>query len=47
VFLNLIENAPFNIGKTKLYDVVGANWFAFACKLSWDYGSQEFVAFVA
>ncbi len=47
VFLNLIENAPFNIGKTKLYDGVGANLFAFACKLSWDYGNQGFVAFVA
>ncbi len=47
VFLNLIENAPFNIGKTKLYDGVGANLFAFACKLSWDYGNQGFVAFIA
>ncbi len=47
MFLNLIENAPFNIGKTKLYDGVGANLFAFACKLSWDYGNQGFVAFVA
>lgn len=47
VFLNLVENAPFNIGKTKLYDGVGGNLFAFACKLSWDYGNQGFVAFVA
>ncbi|MCE2963973.1 MAG: hypothetical protein ACK5UE_07285 [Chitinophagales bacterium] len=47
VFLNLIENAPFNVGKDKLYDGVGGNLFAFACKLSWDYGNQGFVAFVA
>jgi hypothetical protein len=38
IFVNLIENAPFNIGKKKLYEGVPGNLFAFACKLSWIMG---------
>jgi hypothetical protein len=47
VFVNLIENAPFNIGKKKLYEGVPGNLFAFACKLSWDNGNQGFVSFIS
>jgi hypothetical protein len=47
VFVSIIENAPFNIGKTKLYRGVPANLFAFACKVSWDLGNQGSVAFVS
>jgi hypothetical protein len=36
VFVSLIENAPFNIGKEKRYKGVPANVSAYACKLSWD-----------
>ena len=47
VFVSIIENAPFNIGKTKLYKGVPANLFAYACKVSWDLGNQGAVAFVS
>lgn len=47
IFVNLIENAPFNIGKLKLYEGVPGNLFAFACKLSWDKGNQGFVSFIS
>ena len=47
IFINLVENAPFNIGKKKLYEGVPGNLFAFACKLSWDNGNQGLVSFVS
>lgn len=47
VFMHLIESAPFNYGKPKLYEGVPANLVAFACKMSWDYGYQGFIAFVS
>jgi hypothetical protein len=47
IFMNLLENAPFNIGKTKLYEGVAGNLVAFACKLSFQYGFDGFVAFTA
>jgi hypothetical protein len=47
VFVSLIENAPFNIGKEKLYKGVPANLFAYACKLSWDLGNEGAIAFVS
>lgn len=47
VFVSIIENAPFNVGKTKLYKGVPANLFAYACKVSWDLGNQGSVAFVS
>ncbi|MBK8623134.1 MAG: hypothetical protein IPN79_15590 [Saprospiraceae bacterium] len=47
IFVNLIENAPFNIGRQKLYEGIPGNLFAFACKLSWDNGNQGFVSFIS
>lgn len=47
IFVNLVENAPFNIGKKKLYEGVPGNLFAFACKMSWDKGYQGFVSFIS
>lgn len=47
VFINLLESAPFNIGKTKLYEGVPGNLVAFACKLSFQRGSEGFVSFRA
>ncbi|MBK9632042.1 MAG: hypothetical protein IPO62_13430 [Saprospiraceae bacterium] len=47
IFVNIIENAPFNIGKNKLYEGVPGNLFAFACKMSWDCGYQGFVSFIS
>jgi len=45
LYLHLIENAPFNKGKFKLYQGVPGNLFAFACKLSRDRGYEGIVAF--
>ena len=45
MFLHLIENAPFNKGKEKLYEGVAGNLVAFACRLSFQRGSDGFVSF--
>ena len=47
VFMNLLESAPFNIGKGKLYEGVAGNLVAYACKLSFQKGFDGFVAFTA
>ncbi|MGH2643251.1 MAG: hypothetical protein ACRDE2_04835 [Chitinophagaceae bacterium] len=47
IFMNLLENAPFNIGKNKLYEGVAGNLVAFACKLSFQFGFDGFVVFTA
>lgn len=44
-YLHLVESAPFNLGKKKLYEGVPGNLFAFACKQSWDKGYEGFLAF--
>ena len=46
-YLHLVESAPFNLGKTKLYEGVPGNLFAFTCKISWDKGYQGFVSFTS
>ena len=43
-YLHLVESAPFNLGKSKLYEGVPGNLFAFTCKTSWDKGYQGFVS---
>lgn len=45
VFVDLIENADFNIGRNKVYNGVAGNLFAFACKQSWDKGDYGYVIF--
>lgn len=47
IFINLLENAPFNVGKTKLYVGVAGNLVAYICKLSFQFGFEGFVAFTA
>ena len=47
IFMNLLENAPFNIGRQKLYEGIAGNLVAFACKLSFQYGFDGFVGFTA
>jgi len=47
VFMNLVESAPFNIGKNKLYEGVPGNLVAYACKISFQKGFDGFVAFDA
>ncbi len=46
-YIHLIESAPFNLGKSKLYEGVPGNLFAFACKVSWDSGYQGFISFTS
>jgi hypothetical protein len=45
--MNLIESAPFNLGKNKMYYGVAGNLVAFACQQSFDHGFDGYVAFTA
>ena len=47
VYMHLIESAPFNKGKSKVYAGVPGNLVAFACKLSFQRGHEGNVSFVA
>jgi len=47
IFMNLLESAPFNVGKQKLYEGVAGNLVAYACKISFQKGYDGFVAFTA
>lgn len=47
VYMHLIESAPFNIGKTKVYLGIPGNLVAFACKLSFQRGGEGYVSFIA
>ena len=47
VFKHLVESAPFNKGKTKLYSGIPGNLVAFACKLSFQRGHEGNVAFIS
>jgi hypothetical protein len=45
VFMHLIENSPFNLGKGKKYLGVAGNLIAYGCKLSMEYGYGGVVVF--
>ena len=45
VYMHLVENAPFNKGKTKIYAGVPGNLVEFACKLSFQRGNEGNVSF--
>lgn len=45
VFMHLVESAPFNIGKNKIYEGIPGNLVAFACKTSFKNGLEGFVSF--
>lgn len=47
VYLHLVESAPFNKGKTKMYSGVPGNLVAFACKLSFQRGHEGNVSFLS
>jgi len=47
VYMHLIESAPFNKGKTKMYAGVPGNLVAFACKLSFQRGHEGNLAFIS
>jgi hypothetical protein len=46
-YLHLIESSPLNLGKTKNYEGVPGNLFAYTCKTSWEKGYQGFVSFTS
>jgi hypothetical protein len=47
VFMHLLENAPFNKGKSKMYAGVAGNLVAFACRLSFQRGFEGNVSFIS
>ena len=47
VFMHLVESAPFNKGKTKIYSGVPGNLVAFACKFSFQRGHEGNIAFIS
>ncbi len=47
VYMHLLENAPFNKGKQKMYAGVAGNLVAFACKFSFQRGHEGNVSFLS
>lgn len=47
VYMHLVESAPFNKGKSKMYSGVPGNLVAFACKVSFQRGHQGNVSFIS
>lgn len=47
VYMHLVENAPFNRGKAKMYAGVPGNLVAFACRLSFQRGHEGNVSFLS
>jgi hypothetical protein len=47
VYMHLIESAPFNKGKDKVYTGVPGNLVAFACKLSFQRGFEGYLSFLS
>lgn len=47
VYMDLLESAPFNRGKNKLYEGVAGNLVAYACKVSFNNGFDGYISFTA
>ena len=47
VYMHLVESAPFNKGKSKMYNGVPGNLVAFSCKLSFQRGHNGNVSFIS
>lgn len=45
--IDIVEAAPWNVGRDGKFQGVGAHLFAIACKLSWDVGNEGYVQFKA
>ncbi len=45
VYMHLVENAPFNLGRNKVYAGVLGNLVAFGCKLAFENGHEGNLAF--
>lgn len=47
VYIHLIESAPFNLGRNKVYLGVPGNLFAFVCRISFHRGFDGYVSFTS
>lgn len=47
IYMDLLESAPFNRGRNKLYEGVPGNLVAYACKVSFQHGFDGYVSFTA
>ena len=47
IHIHLVENSPENVGRAKVYQGIGGNLFAFACKKSYEKGFDGVVSFHA
>jgi hypothetical protein len=47
IFMHLVESAPFNKGKNKVYSGVPGNLVAFACRLSFQRGFEGNISFIS
>jgi hypothetical protein len=47
IYMHLVESAPFNKGRDKVYSGVPGNLVAFACRLSFQRGFEGNVSFVS
>lgn len=47
LYMHLLENAPFNRGKQKMYAGVTGKLVAFACRLSFQRGFEGNVSFIS
>lgn len=47
IYMHLVESAPFNKGKLKVYSGVPGNLVAFACRLSFQRGFDGNVSFIS
>ncbi len=47
IYMHLVESAPFNKGRSKVYSGVPGNLVAFACRLSFQRGFEGTVSFIS
>ncbi len=47
IYMHLVESAPFNKGKSKVYAGIPGNLVAFACRLSFQRGFEGNVSFIS
>lgn len=47
IYIDLLESAPFNRAKNKLYEGVAGNLVAYACKVSFQQGFDGYISFTS
>jgi predicted dithiol-disulfide oxidoreductase (DUF899 family) len=47
IYMDLLESAPFNKGRNKLYEGVAGNLVAYACKVSFQHGFNGYISFTS